>query len=71
MVGIIKSFRVSTKWCGYESIDFLTNLLQVKAFFLYRFWKVITLINKDLKAKLDSEREQCAVNSFLINFLVK
>ena len=27
------------KWCGYESIYFLTNLLQAKALFLYQFGK--------------------------------
>ena len=30
---------VSTKWCGYEFIYFLTNLSQAKAFFLYQFGK--------------------------------
>ena len=61
-------FGVSMKWCGYESIYFLTNLLQSKAFFLYWFGKIITLINNDRKAKLDSER---TVNSkqFLNQFL--
>ena len=49
-------------------------LLQAKAFFLYKFGKVITVTNNDWineKAKLDSERDQCTVNSFLINFLIK
>ena len=51
------------KRCGYESIYFLTNSLQAKAFFLYQFGMVITLINSDWKAKLDSQRQQCTVNS--------
>ena len=61
---------MSTKWCGYESIDVLTNLLEAKASFLYQFGKVITLINNDKKAKLDGEREQWTAISFLINFLI-
>ena len=43
----------------YESIYFLTSLLQAKAFFLNQFRKVITLINNDWidwKAKPDSEK---------------
>ena len=39
-----------------ESIHFLTDLLQAKAFFLYQFGKLITLIDIDWKAKLDSWR---------------
>ena len=31
--------------CGYESIWFLTNWLQAKAFFLYQFGKLINLLS--------------------------
>ena len=34
-------FGMSSKWYGYESIYFLTNTLQAKAFFLYLFGKVL------------------------------
>ena len=61
----------TTKYCGNVVVYFLTNMQQAKAFFLYQFGKVITLIYNDWKAKLDSEREQCTVNSFFINFLIK
>ena len=44
------------KWCGYEYIYFLTNLLQAKTIFLCQFGKVITRINNDWKVKLDSQR---------------
>ena len=35
--------RSEKEGCGYESIYFLTNLLQAKAFFLYQFG---VLLNK-------------------------
>ena len=38
-VSPLESAGVSTKWGSYESIYFLTNLLQAKAFFLYQFRK--------------------------------
>ena len=50
---------VRNKFRSYEPLYFLTNSLQAKAFFLYQFGKVLTLINNDLidqKAKLDSQR---------------
>ena len=33
--------RNEQKWCGYESINFLTDLHKVKAFFLYQFGELI------------------------------
>ena len=52
---------MSTKWCGNESIYFITNFLHAKAYFLCQFGKVITLINNDgidWKVKLDSDRKK-------------
>ena len=46
-VSPLKSVGVTTKWCGFEYIYFLSNFLQSKAFFLYQFGQVITLINND------------------------
>ena len=50
---------MSLKWCGHESIYFLTNLYKAKAFFLNQFGKVITLINDEknnMKPKLEREK---------------
>ena len=60
------------KWCGYESIYFLTDLSQVKAVFLYQFRKVITLINNDSidqKVKLDRSRDSVQKQRVLIKDL--
>ena len=54
-VSALESVGVSTKCCGYESIYFLTNLLQAKAFFLNQFGKVITLIS-NVSTKQDFSR---------------
>ena len=54
------SVQIEHKRCGYESINFFTDLYKAKAFFLHRFGKVITLINNDRinrKAKLVEGRD--------------
>ena len=52
----LESFRRSRSDAEFSTFIFLL-ISEAKTFFLYQFGKLITLINIDWKAKLDSESD--------------